>query len=172
MPQIPNNRQNPFRLPENYFEQFSEDLQIRISEEKLEEKFGKKNPFSVPNNYFENLDFTSFNKKQTFLPNKTKFSILIKTSFSIAAGVILFFAVRFLFFDQNTSKNTANYSISSDSLKPTEIDIYEDIDESTIVAVFSEENKKETISPTISDEEMLNYVADYSDESELIAALY
>ena len=174
MSKIPDaDSKNPFRLPENYFEQFSEDLQIRLSEEKLKEKFGKKNPFYIPENYFESLNYKFENLKQ--LRKINIFSIFIKTSVSIAAGFILFFALRtFIFNNHDSSKNTASQSISADSLKQNivESDFYEDIDENTIVSFITEpENITDTVSVRNSDEETLNYLTDNTDDVELIADL-
>lgn len=174
MSKIPKNTKNPFRLPENYFDTLSDELQCRIAEEKLKSKFGNKNPFTIPENYFENSDKHSFNKKHNFTYRKNQFSILLKTSISIAAGVVLFIGLRTLFFENNTSKtnftNVSNFGDSSNNLA-LDNEIYEDIDENTIVSFISE--TKDTVSDTtqISDDELIEYVADNTTYSDLLADL-
>ena len=49
------NKNNSFEVPENYFDDFSAEIQTKISEELLKDRFGNENPFSVPKNYFENF---------------------------------------------------------------------------------------------------------------------
>jgi len=96
---------NGFKIPENYFQNFNEELQIRIIEEKLKEKFGNKNPFSVPDNYFSGFS-VNVNKEQK---SKGKIIQLLKPYFSIAAGIILILGIwQVLLVNIDNSKTISN----------------------------------------------------------------
>ncbi len=80
---------NGFNTPHNYFENFNTELQTRIIEEQLKDKFGNKNPFSVPVNYFQNI---TANIKESKKPS-VKIIQLLKPYLSIAAGILFVFGI-------------------------------------------------------------------------------
>ena len=55
------NKNNGFEIPNNYFQNLSIEMETRVTEEQLKDKFGNKNPFSVPQNYF--ISFSVNRKK-------------------------------------------------------------------------------------------------------------
>ncbi|MCX6292126.1 MAG: hypothetical protein NT126_10220 [Bacteroidetes bacterium] len=48
-------KENPFRVPENYFDSLAGEIQHKISELPDLERMNKKNPFAVPEGYFDSL---------------------------------------------------------------------------------------------------------------------
>lgn len=82
--------ENPgFKVPSNYFEEFSDALFTKIEEDKIPKETG----FLSPNTYFDNLEETiisriDFPKKK----KNTKIKILYTIS-SIAAAVVLYLGI-------------------------------------------------------------------------------
>jgi hypothetical protein len=72
-----------FKVPQNYFEDLSSEIRIKILEDGLKEDYGSKAPFSVPKGYFESIDPESYK-----IPKKSIVHFL-KPYISIAAGIIL-----------------------------------------------------------------------------------
>ncbi len=100
------NKKNAFKTPENYFDNFQDDLQIRISEEKISEYFGKNNPFVVPENYFKEID-KEINQRIKREPGKSRnLYQQIKPYLTLAASVIIIFGVwrAFLNLSENYNK--------------------------------------------------------------------
>lgn len=78
-----------FKVPENYFEEFSDALFTKIHEESLPKETG----FTIPKSYFEEvgeniISAIEFPKKR----KNTKVKILYAIS-SVAAAVLLFFSI-------------------------------------------------------------------------------
>jgi hypothetical protein len=171
MSKIPKNiNPNPFRLPENYFEQLTEDIQTGISEEKLKEKFGKKKPFTVPENYFNTIDI-QIPKKEYKISPKRKYLSVLKISVSAAAGLILIMTIKTLVFNsENIQPKTASVKTIQESpkLTPAEIELSEDVDETTIVSVINEPtNSTDTVSDQKYNDDIMNYLADNSEDLDL-----
>ena len=110
------NKENNFKIPENYFDTFSQELETRISEENLKKRFGNKKPFTVPNNYFK-----IFSVK--YKKNERKIIKLIIPWLSAAAGIIIIFALwQFLLTEVNKNKHTE----TNDTLISTHLNLIAD----------------------------------------------
>ncbi len=178
------NKNNAFKVPENYFDNFSEELETRIAEENLKKKFGNKNPFGIPENYFNNFKVQI--KKQKIIQ-------ILKPWFSAAAGIIIVFALwQFVLSGLFNQKNTA---LKVDSLKINDVsfiavnkiqfdnidttyiepEINAYIDESDIESlVILSETENPELEMTEDEEIVYDYYIDYSDDvdySEFLADL-
>ena len=179
------NKENAFKVPENYFDNFSKELETRISEENLKKKFGNKNPFAVPENYF-----TNFSVKK----NKQKGKIIrfMKPWLSAAAGIIIIFALwQFLLtgiennnhasntdsiYSKSSNLATANQlNINNIDIKYLEPEVNAYIDESDANEIYEYTNDDTSGELTNSDDETVyDYFIDYADDNdinELIAEL-
>jgi len=166
---------NPFETPKNYFENFSEEMQIRISEENLKDKFGNSLPFKIPENYFENSKKSFF--ERIIKKNRVKKNpiLLLKPYLSIAAGLLIVLAVWQLIlsnlnFNNSTLSNTIEINDKKDDSQTAKI--YEDevilfTDVATILEVVSE--NPEIDNDTLNNDETIDYLADYVDYSDLLA---
>jgi hypothetical protein len=183
MNKIPENI-NPFKLPENYFNEFSSNFELKIFEEKLKEKFGKKNPFVIPEKYFEKSEKEILSK----LENENKFKFLsikkIIPIIGMAASLLIIMLIWQLVLnkaDKNKTiisaenKKQIETKISPDSVLIIKIKMNETvaeqiistIDESTVIeAIIEEEITKE---PKTDKNATIEYVADYADYSEIVA---
>jgi hypothetical protein len=100
-----------FKVPENYFENLSSEIETTISEEFIKEKVGNKNPFNVPDGYFENFIINP-ESKQTH-----KIIKILKPYLSIAAGIIIFAGIFTVSVKLLNKKEITN--ILQDSLQKT-----------------------------------------------------
>lgn len=161
-----------FKIPDNYFNNFNEDLKIKIIEDQLKEKFGNKKPFTIPNNYFENFSVKVEKEKAP-----QKIIKLLKPFISIAAGIILIFGVwQFILTNIPENNNFANNNLNKveETNRLNDLDCYiEDIDLFSIGDIDNEENE-ESLNIDISEEEISDYLIDYTDEDdfeEILASL-
>lgn len=181
MSKIPKNI-NPFKLPENYFSGLSSEIAIKILEEKLIKKFGKKNPFIVPENYFlssEEKIISRFKKTS----NTKAFSLKsISPYISIAASLIIAFGIWQLFFNdinikktkriisENAKRQNAKKAASVVTIKFNDAlsnQIISSIDEATVIETINE--KEDSCYNQINNEAAIEYIADYTDYEEIIA---
>jgi len=179
------NKNKAFKVPKNYFENFSIELETRISEENLKKKIGNKNPFTVPENYFETFSAAK-NKSE-----RTVFQI-IKPWLSAAAGIIVVFALwQFLLngIDKNNhaqnidninkinsyiiANNQININDSDIEYLEPEVNAYIDgTDANQIYEYANDETQEDKIS--VDDETIYEYFVDYADDNdytELLADL-
>ena len=184
------NNNSAFKVPENYFENFSQKIETRIFEENIKKQFGNKNPFNVPENYFENFKSDIFGKR------KNKFARIIKITrpwLSAAAGIIIIFTLwQFLLTgienknnhaednDSLKSENTfviANYQsdINTIDIKYLEPEINAYIDEADVDQIYEDVNEDNSEVKINSDDEIVyQYFIDYADDNdytELLADL-
>lgn len=106
-------KENPFNIPENYFETIEDGVLAELYAEKLEKTFTKNN-FKTPTNYFENEDELLI-KLPTEKSTSKVFSkkvIQLITSISIAASIGLFFYFQ----------NTQNETVTIDSIATSDIE--------------------------------------------------
>lgn len=137
-----------FKTPENYFEEFSDNLFTKINEEELPKESG----FNTPDNYFENLEesiITAIPKEK----KKGKLRLLYTIS-SVAAAFLLYFGI-------------ANYqqskTISFDSLEVADIEAYiaagnMSIDAYSVASVDANLNLSDLVEENISNDELNNYL--------------
>lgn len=173
------NKKNPFSVPENYFENFGLDLEIKMAEQKIADFFGKKNPFAVPENYFQNKGNEIKNIARNKIFNTTSKKLFYWFSSAVAVLIIILL-VSNLFTTNNDKKavshNTGksvfdNFKINfKTENKDDVIEVYSDIiSEDIIVETMNEEPTNSTISEE--DEKIIEYLADYTDDADLLADL-
>lgn len=174
-----------FKTPENYFKNFDVELQIRIIEEYLKERFGNKNPFTVPKNYFQTF---SVNLK-TAGTSSGKVIQMLKPYLSIAAGIIIVFGIWQLLLtnidspvsiteqadtviENNTilSDNTINLDDVEEVELNEEFETYiSEADANTLIEYTQEENNEFEVDA--STEEIYDYLIDYADDEDYDAIL-
>ncbi len=180
-------KENSFKVPENYFDNFSKELETRISEENLKKRFGNKNPFTVPENYFET--FSVKNKRP-----ERKIIKLITPWLSAAAGIIIIFALwQFLLNEVETNKHaetndtlisTQMNFIADNQIQINENDIeylepelnayIDETDASQLYEYANNENSDDIDIVNTDDETVYEYFIDYADDNdytELLAEL-
>ncbi len=158
-----------FELPENYFDDFRQNLQTKLAEEYIQNHAGNDNPFIVPETYF-----TEF---PTRLKSKLKPAVipLFRPVLSVAAAFILILLLSHIFLSDINDKpqyaerielQPATLNIKSELVIDTDIEdvIIEnylaDID-AVSVAEYLDEEPAELAEIPVSDEELLDYMADY-----------
>ena len=172
LPEIGN--QNVFKTPENYFNDFQKELETKIVEEKLKEKFGNLNPFSVPDDYFENLDY-----KISVIKSDKKISTftLIKPYLSIAACLIIVFGIWQIFFTNFDFDE--KYTINEIETQDT-VNIYENyvsmdfsgIDSEIMIDYMEEQEKVSDIENfTEEDDFYAEYISENVDYSSILSEL-
>lgn len=151
-----------FTTPKNYFQDFNKDLQIRIIEEKLKERFGNKSHYSVPENYFSN-----FSAKQDNVKKTTKIITLIKPYLSFAAAIIIIFSLWQIVlvntnFNENKNGIIVNNNINtqvdeSDYILLEDVDVYE---------ISSEDINDNDFEINEDDNELFDYLIEDIDEND------
>ncbi len=178
------NKENTFRVPEKYFEDFNKEIKTKISEEYLKQNIGKENPFIVPEDYFENFSPEIFrNKKRA----KGKVIKLLKPWFSAAAGIIVIFALwQFLLTNTDiykannknipkteNSQNLAEINNNDLQYLEPEIDAYiNEVDINNIYEYTNDDSDKNT--EYTDNDAVYEYFIDYTDDyeyTEIIAEL-
>ncbi|MEP3209595.1 MAG: hypothetical protein ABJN95_10420 [Maribacter sp.] len=161
------NKNNPFKTPEGYFENFTDGLLDKLSEEKL--NLPKDDGFAVPEDYFDGLHK---NIQQRLDADETKVVQLhpyrkyYLAAASIAAIVLLFFGFNWntpkeLTFDDIASADIESY-FESNELGLTTYEIAEvlPVDELEINEIlenqFDEENVIDYLNENVDDIEDLN----------------
>jgi len=104
-------KKNPFKTPDGYFDDFTRDLETKISEARIAEKCGKKLPFSVPENYFRKLTEKITKQAEQKGSSKGKIIRLFAPYAAAAAALILIFSLwngllQNRLPDRNTAENT------------------------------------------------------------------
>lgn len=181
------NKNNSFGVPEDYFESLTDQIQSRISEEKLKEDYGNKNPFTVPKNYFKN-----FNPKKDI--NKSIGVIqMLKPYLSIAAGIILVLVIWQITLSVLDNKNAITelndsalndqniqyaeiFDFSDVSIAEIEVqltDYIDDTDVNSLIAYTNEEFDQQTnnTEQEAAYEYFIDYSDDYSDYEEILAQI-
>lgn len=152
-----------YKLPENYFEDFQNQLQAQIE---LEQVLGtdKKSGFTVPEDYFSMLS-----RKLSQIPSQPQPKVIrLKPRYwpviSIAATALLIFGLWFNNIDDTT-----------DSLELDDIAAYLDTESSDlytedILSLLSEEDLNTIVLNDESqpDEDILNYLENYSNSYDLL----
>lgn len=181
------NKTNSYGVPENYFESLTDQIQTRISEEKLKEEYGNKNPFIVPENYFRNFSINKPNNKLTGVIQ------MLKPYLSIAAGIILVLVIWQItlsvldskktitefndndFYDQNIQyAEIFDFSdIDSAEMEMKIADYIEDTDANSLIAYTYEETDEITNSTEqeAAYEYFIDYSDDYSDYEDILAEI-
>lgn len=177
---LKNNNKTGLKTPENYFDSFSEEIKVKVSEEKIKQKFGNNNPFSVPGNYFEN-----FVAKKENIKKKVKIIEILKPYLSIAAGLVIVVGLWQFILTKTKTEQTA---IKTEETSVNNEFYFEDIDISEInqtaenyiynediiaISGFFENTEKE-IQINVTEEEISDFLSDYTDDydvNEILASL-
>ena len=109
------NKNNPFKTPEGYFENFSDALEDKLRLEKL--NLSKEDGFAVPENYFDNLTQDILLKVE---PKEIKVFSLSKRYYYAAASIAAVFILGFVL-NMNTKE-----APSFDAVASTDIEDYFD----------------------------------------------
>lgn len=110
-------KNNPFTTPPSYFEEFSQNLKNRLSEEEL--TIPKEAGFKVPTDYFDTLSANISTKLEAKTPKVIQLKpnkIYFMAAASVAAAVLIFFGINW----NNTQE------ASWDSVVDTDIESYFD----------------------------------------------
>jgi len=166
-----------FQIPENYFDKLGNEIETRISEERISDSFGKELPFVVPENYFKKLPDLLSNK---ISGKKLSIIQIIKPYLSIAAGLFIVFGVWQIFLTNFESKNiTSERNVISKNIieKPISVDsllsdttiqnsvtddIAYDFDDELIASVIYDKTTDDANSESY--DATVEYLADYSDD--------
>jgi hypothetical protein len=169
-----------FKTPEGYFDNLANDIQLKISEEKLKEKFGNGNPFAVPNGYFENI------VAERFILKKLTVFQMFKPYISIAAAILMLSGIwRIITLNINPDSNPSakiDSGLRSDSfiaengidwnkIQKSELentaDFYlDEIDNETFLSLSQAEPKDSLNQKT--DESVYDYFVDYDSGMEYL----
>ncbi len=152
-------KENPFRVPDNYFDSLADNIQQKINALPDLERMNKENPFSVPEGYFNSLPTVIQQRIVTEKNRKTVFgewiAILLRprvTFATVAVLVLLVFGVKYL--TRTTVVNAPDNFLSCDDLKNSSYLI--DMDESILVdALETEQNKNSGVKEDNSMEQYL-----------------
>ncbi len=173
MPKLDNIKgENPFKIPENYFEDLSRDLETKMIETKLIEKFGKKTPFNVPKEYFPLLEY-----RLTSISNKNKITskILLIKPYLMAAAIIIVMLGIWKIFLQDINFNTQQFIAKTDTVKNQDSITENDFDFDDVIYYETSEisNSKEAkVDLNSTDKkELEEYITDNVDESIILAEL-
>ncbi|OBQ55459.1 hypothetical protein JJL45_07825 [Tamlana sp. s12] len=164
---IHNIKSSGFKAPQDYFDAFDDKLMDKLKNESPVHDI-KTSGFEVPKDYFKTLDNTIIKKIESdkpttkVIPLFNKKMILYATS--IAAAVLLLF---------NLSLFDTNSKPTFDSLDSQSVENYilnENISFSELASLFSDEELNATIfsEDHIDDENIENYLLDYSDIETLL----
>jgi hypothetical protein len=139
-----------FKIPENYFEEFSDKLFSKITENSIPKETG----FKAPNTYFDDLeDAILFTVEKTTNKRKTKIRLLTTIS-SIAAALLLYLGI---------AKYKQSNSVTFDSITVTDIQAYIEagnmsIDTYALASIDETINLDELLENSLSDKEINAYL--------------
>jgi len=163
-----------FKVPQNYFEDLSSEIRIKILEDGLKENYGSKSPFSVPKWYYESID------PESYKVSKKSIVHFLKPYISIAAGIILIAGIWQIIavnldlkdnsttnFDSSKVKDSlyVEFVVDLTKIDTTEIDkkaelyLYE-MDNESVYGITETENQKTTETED-QDESIYDYFVDY-----------
>lgn len=80
-------KDNPFKMPDGYFDDFSRDLETKIKEEYIREICGKDLPFELPEQYFEKFSENLNSKLHS--PDRTRTDLIRRLALYPAAAAVL-----------------------------------------------------------------------------------
>lgn len=189
MEQSNNIQNNGFKTPDNYFENFNRELETRMIEENLKDRFGNKSPFTTPKNYFINFSVHINHTKKSSL----KVIQLLKPYLSIAAGIIIIFGIwQILLTNIDNSRHVADKidtikknnsillsenTLNLDDIETSELneqfETYIDESDATSLAEYNEK-ETERFEINATEEEISDYLMDYADDddyAEILASL-
>jgi len=137
-------RENPFRVPADYFDMLPEEILKRIDSIPDFESSGE-NPFRVPEGYFDSLPtviqhrITEQNKKRSRIPGWASLLLRPRLSLALAALIILLvFGIRY--FTRTTTIVAQENSVSSEEIQNSIC--FSDLDESVMIDALEQQPNK------------------------------
>ncbi|MEE9364258.1 MAG: hypothetical protein V3U92_16785 [Cellulophaga sp.] len=166
------NKQNSFKTPEGYFEEFSSNLETKIT---AEESFPPKSGFNIPDNYFDNLNkelHKKIIKKETKIVSLHSYKKYYYLAASVAAVVLVLIGLQITTKENITFESIAYTDIDAyfettditlDSYEIAELFPMDDLEINDIItAELNEENIIQYLDANVEDMEDLNL--EYDDE--------
>lgn len=150
------NKQNPFKVPENYFENFENRMLDKVKNNNTV-TLPKHEGFSVPEDYFDNVTNTILAKTIDQPTKKNNHNIWYYAISSVAAIAIVAFSI--ISFSNN--KSTIN-SVASTELENYINNGYMPFSSYDIGEVFEEELDTVTVEIDIDDDSIIDYLSDYA----------
>ncbi|MEI6865001.1 hypothetical protein [Flavicella sp.] len=142
---------NPgFKTPENYFEEFSDALFSKMTEDELPNKTG----FKTPPNYFEKFEEELISKLEKTTPKRKSKVRLLYTVISVAAALFIYFGI---------SQYNQQKLVTFDSITVTDIQAYIEagnmyVDSYTLASIDGNLDVNSFFDDAISNQEIDNYL--------------
>jgi hypothetical protein len=152
------NRENPFKVPEGYFDSLAENTIQRIQGETELKGVTNENPFHAPEGYFQSLPAVvrqkiSENKKGSGISEWIG-GFLFHPKFAFVTGMILLLlAFGIKYFSQNKIQQPQEFSISTEDLKNS--DYLAEVDEFLIIDALEQQPANEKMKEDQSIEQYL-----------------
>lgn len=127
-------KKDVFKTPRNYFDDFENDLMVKISEEKLPNENG----LQLPQDYFDNFEDQILSQVQKKQQTKLVVMKLVRTITTIAAMFVIYFGVYNLLNDDKLTFDSVSESEINDWIVAKNIEI----DEKTMAELIVIDNKK------------------------------
>ena len=138
-------KENPFRVPDNYFDSLADNIQQKINALPDLERMNRENPFSVPDSYFETLPTAI---QQRIIDGKNKrsvaaewISIVLRPKYTLALAtfiILLVFGIKYL--TKPGSFESPDNFLSCEEVQNSSY--FSDLDESILVDVLENEQTK------------------------------
>jgi hypothetical protein len=187
--QIPHffNASIPYKVPPNYFESLADNIINKIHNQKhkvenspvanelneiapLLNTINKQNVFFVPDNYFNEIKISDITKKAPAKVVTLGGNVRKWVTYVAAASILFIIATgSFFYVDRHAHKQQVNLQQKLASLKEEEIISYLKDDEEILSGDLKPEEQSSKIQVLLkntSDEEIENYLNDYSDAGE------
>jgi hypothetical protein len=133
----------PFKVPDHYFYSFPEQMDKMIAQLPDFEKTAVSNPFSVPEGYFDRLPLeineAVLAAERKSLSWKERLITFLRPSVSIPSLVTLSLVVAAFFFFTQVHTVDVNAYTANSSEEFSSSDIAQEVDESTLIQVLTEE---------------------------------
>lgn len=151
-------KENPFSIPENYFESLADNIQQKIQAIPDLERTKKENPFLVPPDYFDALPTTiqqrivDSKKKERVFGEWISFALRPKYALAFASIVILLvFGIRYI--RKQTILETPEKYITLEDLQNSTY--VAELDESMLIELIEQQNKNNSVQEDNSIEQYL-----------------
>lgn len=160
-----NKKNSGFKIPDNYLEQFSDDLLQKLE---VGESEAKNNPFTIPEDYWQTLEKEVL-KKTTENKKPKKSTIRLVPYYLVAASVALI-----IFLTIGIEKNkTVESDLTFANLEETELqlylqEVYLEEPSSELILLIPEEGFKWEVEEvnTLNGENILQYLEDTIEETD------
>lgn len=158
------NKKNPFKTPEEYFEDFSERLMKRLPEKEID--IPKNEGFIVPNSYFEGVHKNI--RQRLNAEDAEAIPLHPYKKYYFAAASIAAITLIVTMFYQNTSKEITFEDIANSDIENYFEDNWSDFSPYDIAEVLpvDELEIRDLMANTLNDDMILNYLDNNTDEFE------